>query len=169
MTDVNSAIANILKQHDLPPKEAGPVREIVSSGILGLDLATDVPGIPRGTMVDIFGDEGLGKTTMSLTMAAERVQRGERVVYLDIEHRVNDDLIDIVIGQRMPPNEKGHQVRAWYPDDDGNPLFRVSDPATGDDALQALQELVSLVDDKTGKPAIQMVIVDSVAALMSKA
>jgi recombination protein RecA len=129
----------IRDKHDLPPK---PVREIVSSGSLGVDLATRLPGFPRGVIVDLYGSEGLGKTTWALTMIAERIKHKERCVYIDVEHRINPDLVDIIIGE--------------------SDLFTILNPKDGDAALAELQALAAI-------PEIKMIVMDSVAALIPKA
>lgn len=131
-------LAALRDKHDLPPK---PIRDIVSSGSLGVDLATGLPGFPRGVIVDLYGSEGLGKTTWALTMVAERIKCKERCVYIDVEHRINPDLVDIIIGD--------------------SELFTILNPKDGDAALTELQELAKI-------PEIKMIVMDSVAALMPK-
>jgi len=118
-----------------------PEYEAVSSGILALDFATTVPGIPRGTIIDFYGKEGLGKTTTALTLVAERIKNGERCAYIDVEQRLNDQLINMNI-----PNRD---------------LFEVFRPKDGDAALFLVTSLVQ-------HPEIKMIVLDSVAALAFK-
>jgi recombination protein RecA len=139
MSRFKKLIEDLQEEHDLPPK---PIREYVTSGVLSLDLATKVPGIPRGCLIDLFGEEALGKTTLALTIAAERIKRGEHCVYLDIEHRMNPDLASGIIGD--------------------TDKFAIMHPKHGDAAMDELHALAA-------EPEVRLIIVDSVAALIFKA
>jgi len=120
--------------------------EVVSTGSLMLDMAlhkgckSDRPiGIPRGCVVDLFGDEGLGKTTLTLYMMAERIRNKEHCVYLDVEHRINPDLLDIMIPDKN--------------------YFTIFQPKDGDAALSLLESVVKMKD-------VRMLAVDSMAAIV---
>jgi recombination protein RecA len=122
----------------------------VSTGVLALDQATTKGGMPRGLLIDLYGDEGLGKTTLVLAMMAERVRHGERCIYVDVEHRLQNDLaLQIIPGTYV--NEDG-QVRQ---EDD---LFRVYQPMLGEETFSLIEKLIR-------EPSIRMVALDSVPAL----
>ena len=136
---VGEEIDDIAKKYDLEHK---PIREAVSTGVLGVDFVTELPGIPRGTIIDLFGAESLGKTTFALTMIADRVEHGEHCVYMDIEHRLQRKLVDIVI----PIN---------------NDLMKFTEPRHGQAAMEELLRLSS-------NRGVKMIVVDSVAALFDE-
>ena len=117
-----------------------PPWEAIGSGTLMLDWATRQSGIPRGCLVDLFGEEGLGKTTLALTLISERIKFGERCAFIDVEHKNNPALIKLLI-----------------PDQEllGEPY----EPTDGDAAL-------SLLGDLVGNPKIRMVVFDSLAAVV---
>jgi len=122
----------------------------VSTGVLALDQATTKGGMPRGLLIDLYGDEGLGKTTLVLAMMAERVRHGERCVYVDVEHRLQNDLVlQIIPGTYV--NEEG-QIRQ---EDD---LFRVYQPLLGEETFSLIEKLIR-------EPSVRMVAMDSVPAL----
>lgn len=118
-------------------------KELVSSGILTVDLATQRGGLPRGEIIDFYGNPALGKTTCALTMCAERMRQGEQCVYIDVEHRLFSGLRDLVIG----PDKS---------------LFKQLEPATGDAALRQLEKACAI-------PGVRMVVFDSLAALVMEA
>jgi len=124
--------------------------EVVSSGILSLDHVTTRGGVPRGIMVDLYGDEGLGKTTMCLAMIAERIRMGELCIYIDVEHKIQADLVlTIVPGTYLDENGRIRQK---------NNLFELIEPETAEDSL-------SVMDEALNHPEMKMIVLDSMAAL----
>lgn len=113
--------------------------EVVASGSLMLDFALRKGGIPRGSVVDLFGEEGLGKTTLTLSLMAERIKNNEHCAYIDAEHRLNPDLVKILI-----PNRE---------------YFHVYPPTDGDAALALLETFVK-------NNQFRMIAVDSMAAIV---
>jgi recombination protein RecA len=124
--------------------DAGIVRdvEVVSTGSLGLDVALGIGGMPRGRVVEIYGPESSGKTTLALHVAAEIQKAGGTAAFVDAEHA-----LDPVYAEKL-----GVQI------DD----LLVSQPDTGEQALEITDMLV-----RSG--AVDLVIIDSVAALTPKA
>jgi recombination protein RecA len=114
----------------------------ISSGSLGLDLALGVGGFPRGRVVEIFGPEASGKTTLSLHAIAEAQKAGGAAAFIDAEHA-----LDI-----------GYAKKLGVQTDD----LLVSQPDTGEQALEIAETLV-----RSG--AIDIIVVDSVAALVPRA
>lgn len=123
--------------HEKYDMKRGPA-EFVSSGILSLDCATRV-GIPRGCIIDLYGEEGLGKTTLSLSIVGERVKHGERCAYIDVEHRLSPKLVSLLI-----------------PDPS---LMEIFHPLDGDAALACMERLAH-------HPEIRMIVMDSLAAIV---
>ena len=124
--------------------DVGAVRNIeaVSTGSLGLDLALGIGGIPRGRVVEIYGPESSGKTTLTLHMVAEIQKLGGTAAFVDAEHA-----LDPVYAEKLGV--------------DMDELL-VSQPDTGEQALEITDMLV-----RSG--AVDLVVVDSVAALTPKA
>jgi recombination protein RecA len=116
--------------------------EVISTGSLGLDLALGVGGIPRGRVVEIFGPEASGKTTLALHIIAEAQKQGGSAAFIDVEHALD------------PQYSKNLGV------DVDNLL--ISQPDTGEQALEIAETLVR-------SNAIDVIVVDSVAALVPKA
>ncbi len=116
--------------------------EIVPSGILPLDLATGVGGIPRGRIIEIFGPESGGKTTVSLHIIAEAQRLGGVAAFIDAEHAL-DPLYASKLGVNIDE-------------------LLISQPDTGEQALEICEALV-----RSG--AVDIVVVDSVAALVPRA
>jgi recombination protein RecA len=116
--------------------------ESVSTGSLGLDIALGVGGLPRGRVVEIYGPESSGKTTLALTAVAEVQKRGGTAAFVDAEHA-----LDPAYAEKLGVNV--------------NELL-VSQPDTGEQALEITDMLV-----RSG--AVDIVVVDSVAALTPKA
>ncbi len=116
--------------------------EVVSTGSLGLDIALGVGGLPRGRVVEIYGPESSGKTTMTLQAIASCQRAGGTAAFIDAEHA-----LDPTYAEKL-----GVKV------DD----LLVSQPDTGEQALEIADMLV-----RSG--AVDMVVVDSVAALTPKA
>lgn len=122
----------------------GAVRdvEVISTGSLGLDIALGVGGLPRGRVVEIYGPESSGKTTLALQVIAETQKQGGTAAFIDAEHA-----LDPVYGSKLGVNV-----------DD----LLVSQPDTGEQALEIADMLV-----RSG--AVEIVVIDSVAALTPKA
>ncbi len=116
--------------------------EVISTGILPLDIALGVGGLPRGRIVEVYGPESSGKTTVTLHMIAEAQKNGGVAAFIDAEHA-----LDPVYAAKLGVNI-----------DD----LLVSQPDTGEQALDIVDALV-----RSG--AIDIVVVDSVAALVPKA
>jgi recombination protein RecA len=116
--------------------------EAVSTGSLGLDIALGVGGLPRGRVVEIYGPESSGKTTLALTAIAEAQRRGGAAAFVDAEHA-----LDPAYAGKLGVNV--------------NELL-VSQPDTGEQALEITDMLV-----RSG--AIDVIVIDSVAALTPKA
>jgi recombination protein RecA len=116
--------------------------EAISTGSLGLDLALGIGGLPKGRIIEIFGPESSGKTTLTLHAVAEAQKKGGTCAFIDAEHALD------------PSYAKKLGVNI----DD----LIISQPDTGEQALEIADTLV-----RSG--AVDMVIVDSVAALVPKA
>ena len=119
-----------------------PQVEVIPTGSLSLDLALGVGGIPRGRVVEIFGPESSGKTTLALHLVAEAQKRGGVSAFVDAEHA-----LDISYAQRL-----GVKI--------GDLL--ISQPDTGEQALEITDVLVK-------SSSVDIVVIDSVAALTPKA
>ena len=116
--------------------------EVISSGSLAIDLALGVGGFPRGRIVEIYGPESSGKTTVALHAIAEAQKGGGIAAFIDAEHA-----LDPVYAKKLGV--------------DVNNLL-ISQPDTGEQALEIAEALV-----RSG--AIDMIVIDSVAALVPKA
>ncbi|MFZ5550794.1 MAG: recombinase RecA [Pseudomonadota bacterium] len=116
--------------------------EVVSTGSLGLDIALGVGGLPRGRVVEIYGPESSGKTTLTLQVVAEMQKLGGVAAFIDAEHA-----LDIQYAQKLGVNLQE---------------LLISQPDTGEQALEIVDSLV-----RSG--AVDLIIVDSVAALTPKA
>jgi len=116
--------------------------EVVSTGSLGLDVALGVGGLPRGRVIEIYGPESSGKTTLSLQAIAEAQKVGGTAAFIDAEHA-----LDPTYAEKL-----GVQI------DD----LLVSQPDTGEQALEIADMLVR-------SSAVAIVVIDSVAALTPKA
>ena len=116
--------------------------EAVPTGALSLDIALGLGGIPRGRVVEIYGPESSGKTTVSLHMAAEIQKRGGIAAFIDAEHALDPKYAAGI----------GVDIDALY----------ISQPDTGEQALEIAEMLV-----RSG--VIDIIIIDSVAALVPKA
>ena len=120
----------------------GVVVDAIPTGSLALDLALGIGGVPKGRIIEVYGPESSGKTTLALHIVAESQKRGGEVAYVDAEHA-------------MDPS----YARALGVDIDS---MLISQPDTGEDALQIVEMLV-----RSG--AVDVVVVDSVAALVPRA
>ncbi len=116
--------------------------DVVSTGSLGLDLALGVGGLPRGRIVEIYGPESSGKTTLALHVVAQMQKTGGTCAYIDAEHA-----LDIQYAQRLGVNLAD---------------LLISQPDTGEQALEICDALV-----RSG--SVDMVVIDSVAALTPQA
>ena len=116
--------------------------DVISSGSIGLDMALGIGGFPRGRIIEIFGPESSGKTTLALHAVAEAQKKGGTCAYVDAEHA-----LDPVYARNV-----GVDVDALV----------LSQPDTGEQALEIADTLV-----RSG--AIDVLVVDSVAALVPKA
>lgn len=114
----------------------------ISSGSLGLDLALGIGGFPRGRIVEIYGPESSGKTTLALHVVAEAQKAGGTCAYIDAEHALDP----------IYANKLGVNV----------PELILSQPDTGEQSLEITDTLV-----RSG--AVDVLVVDSVAALVPKA
>ncbi|AYQ30435.1 MULTISPECIES: recombinase RecA [unclassified Polaromonas] len=116
--------------------------QVVSTGSLGLDIALGVGGLPRGRVVEIYGPESSGKTTLTLQVIAEMQKLGGTCAFVDAEHA-----LDIQYAQKLGVNLQD---------------LLISQPDTGEQALE-------IVDSLTRSGAVDLIVVDSVAALTPKA
>ena len=116
--------------------------DVVPTGCLELDLALGVGGIPKGRIIEIYGPESSGKTTVALHIVAESQKRGGIAAFIDAEHALDPDYA----------KKLGVNIDELY----------VSQPSTGEDALEICEALV-----RSG--AVDIVVVDSVAALVPRA
>ncbi|HRT18354.1 MAG TPA: recombinase RecA [Candidatus Paceibacterota bacterium] len=115
--------------------------DVVSTGSLSLDLALGVMGIPRGRVIEIYGGESTGKTTLSLSIIAEAQKMGGVAAFIDAEHALDPDY-----AQRIGVNV-----------DD----LLISQPDSAEQGLQIVESLV-----RSGE--VDVIVVDSVAALVPK-
>jgi recombination protein RecA len=115
---------------------------VIPSGSISLDMALGLGGIPRGRIIEIYGPESSGKTTLGLHIIAEAQRLGGIAAYVDVEHALDPD----------------YSARCGVNVDD---MF-ISQPDTGEQALEITEALV-----RSG--AVDVIIIDSVAALVPKA
>src|SRR5699024_2524851 len=115
---------------------------VISTGSMSVDLALGVGGVPRGRIIEIYGPESGGKTTMSLHVVAEAQRAGGVAAFVDAEHALDPTY-----------------ARALAVDTDN---LLVSQPDTGEQALEVTELLV-----RSG--AVDVVVIDSVAALVPRA
>jgi len=145
---LQAALAQIEKQFGkgtIMKLGAGEVIEdiqVVSTGSLGLDIALGVGGLPRGRVVEIYGPESSGKTTLTLQVIAEMQKIGGTCAFVDAEHA-----LDIQYAQKLGVNLQE---------------LLISQPDTGEQALE-------IVDSLTRSGAVDLIVIDSVAALTPKA
>jgi recombination protein RecA len=118
------------------------VNAVTSTGVLSLDLALGIGGIPRGKVVEIFGPESSGKTTLTLQMLAEAQKAGNVVAFVDAEHSLD------------PTYAKALGVKVED--------LLVSQPDSGEQALQIVSMLVE-------SNSVGLIVIDSVAALTPRA
>jgi recombination protein RecA len=116
--------------------------ETIATGSIGLDMALGVGGVPRGRIVEIYGPESSGKTTLALTIIANAQRTGGNAVFIDAEHA-----LDAAYAQKL-----GVDINNLH----------VAQPDTGEEALEIADHLV-----RSG--AVDVVVIDSVAALVPRA
>jgi recombination protein RecA len=116
--------------------------QVVSTGSLGLDIALGVGGLPRGRIVEIFGPESSGKTTLTLQAIAEMQKLGGTCAFIDAEHA-----LDVGYAQKLGVNLSN---------------LLISQPDTGEQGLEICDSLVA-------SGAVDLVVIDSVAALTPRA
>ena len=115
--------------------------EVIPTGNILIDRALGVGGVPRGRIVEIYGPESSGKTTLTLTLVAQAQKRGGMAAFIDVEHA-----LDPTYARRLGVN----------PDD-----LLISQPSSGEEALRICETLVR-------SNALDIIVVDSVAALVTK-
>jgi len=144
---IGAAVSQIEKQHgkgsimrmgDEPPRKVASI----STGALALDLALGVGGVPRGRVIEIFGPESSGKTTLALHIIAEAQKAGGLAAFIDAEHALDPTYAEAI----------GVDLENLY----------FSQPDNGEQALEIADTLV-----RSG--ALDLVVVDSVAALVPRA
>jgi recombination protein RecA len=128
---------SIMKLGDAPKVDV----DVIPSGSMGLDMALGVGGVPRGRIIEIFGPESSGKTTLALHIVAEAQKKGGICAFIDAEHAM-----DPVYAKNLGVNT--------------NELL-ISQPDTGEQGLEICESLV-----RSGKVAV--IVIDSVAALTPK-
>ncbi len=126
----------------LGQKDSALEIEAISTGSLGLDMALGIGGLPKGRVIEIFGPESSGKTTLALHVVAEAQKKGGSCAYIDAEHAMDPSYAEKL-------GVKTEQLL-------------ISQPDTGEQALEIADTLV-----RSG--AIDVLVVDSVAALVPKA
>src|SRR3984885_10396325 len=126
----------------LGSRDLGLATDAVSTGSLGLDIALGIGGLPRGRVIEIYGPESSGKTTLALHVVAEVQKKGGTAAYVDAEHA-----LDPVYAKKL-----GVDIDELL----------ISQPDTGEQALEITDTLV-----RSG--GVEIVVIDSVAALTPKA
>ena len=129
----------IMRMDDQSPRES---IEAIPTGSLGLDIELGIGGIPKGRIIEIYGPESSGKTTLTLHMAAECQKQGGTVVFIDAEHA-----LDLSYAKRL-----GVDVDKLV----------ISQPDSGEQGLEITEKLV-----RSG--SVDLVVIDSVAALVPQA
>ncbi|MEZ0361037.1 MAG: recombinase RecA [Hydrogenobacter sp.] len=126
----------------MPLKNAERVKvDVIPTGSLSLDIATGIGGIPRGRIVEIFGPESSGKTTLALHVIASAQKMGGIAVFIDAEHALDPKYAEKI----------GVNTESLY----------ISQPDYGEQALEIVESLVA-------SNAVDVVVIDSVAALVPK-
>ncbi len=144
---IDSVLKAVTKRHGegsiFMMKDAGLDVEVIPTGILPLDYALGVGGLPKGRIVEIFGQESSAKTTIALYVVAEAQKMGITPAYIDVEHALDPHWMIDVIGIDLDN-------------------ILISQPDTGEDALEITEQLIQT--DEVG-----LIVVDSVAALLPRA
>ncbi|MEG0570134.1 MAG: recombinase RecA [Oscillospiraceae bacterium] len=115
--------------------------EAISTGSLGLDMALGIGGVPRGRIIEVFGPESSGKTTVALQIVAEAQRAGGEAAFIDVEHA-----LDPIYAKALGVNIDS---------------LLVSQPDTGEQALEIMEALI-----RSG--ALDVIVLDSVAAMVTK-
>jgi recombination protein RecA len=145
---LQAALAQIEKQFGkgsimrLGAGEAIEDIQVVSTGSLGLDIALGVGGLPRGRVIEIYGPESSGKTTLTLQLISEMQKQSGTCAFIDAEHA-----LDVQYAQKLGVNLQD---------------LLISQPDTGEQALEIVDALV-----RSG--SVDLIVIDSVAALTPKA
>ena len=144
--DLDLAISNVNRQYgENSLIRLGEARNMnvstISTGSIALDLALGVGGLPRGRIAEVYGPESSGKTTLCLSLIAEAQRQGGNAVFIDVEHAV-DPRYARTVGVDLDK-------------------LMVSQPESGEDALNITETLI-----RSG--AIDIIVIDSVAALVSR-
>ncbi|MDD5670639.1 MAG: DNA recombination/repair protein RecA, partial [Candidatus Omnitrophica bacterium] len=129
---------SIMKIGDVQPENV----PAITTGALSLDLATGIGGVPRGRVIEIFGPESSGKTTLTLSIVANVQQLGGIAAFIDAEHAL-DPVYAKKIGVKLED-------------------LLISQPDSGEQALQIAEMLIR-------SNAVDVIVIDSVAALVPKA
>ena len=129
---------SIMKLGERPPEEVA----VISTGSLALDIALTIGGVPRGRVVEIYGPEASGKTTLALQVIAQAQKNGGSAVFIDAEHA-----LDIHYAAKIGVNTEE---------------LLISQPDTGEQALEITEHLV-----RSG--AVDVIVIDSVAAFVPRA
>jgi recombination protein RecA len=142
-----SAISQLEKRYGegaIMNLESGVIDKIesISTGSLGLDIALGIGGVPKGRIVEVYGPESSGKTTLALHIAAQAQKKGGTVVFIDAEHA-----LDVGYAKKL-----GVQTSKLL----------VSQPDCGEQALEICEALIH-------SGGVDLVVIDSVAALVPKA
>jgi len=143
---LEASIANIEKRFGkgaiMPLHAAERIKvDVIPTGSLALDIATGIGGIPRGRIIEIFGVESSGKTTLALHVIAEAQKRGGVAVFIDAEHALDPKYAKAL----------GVDVENLY----------ISQPDYGEQALEIAESLIN-------SGAVDVIVVDSVAALVPR-
>ncbi len=145
---LNSTVAMIEKQYGkgaimkLGDFNVNNDMDVISTGCISLDLALGVGGVPRGRIIEIFGPESSGKTTVALHLIAQTQKAGGIAAFIDAEHA-----LDAIYAKNL-----GVKIEELY----------LSQPDTGEQALDICESLVR-------SSAVDLIVIDSVAALTPKA
>ena len=148
MKAVQAALASVHKDYgteavmDLSKHDMGPIRGI-HTGSIGLDAALGGKGLPRGRVVELYGPESSGKSTLAMSVVAEAQKDGGFCLYIDAEHAFDPEY-----GQKLGIDISGDK-------------FLLSQPSTGEEGLDICEQFVK-------SNAVDVVVIDSVAALVPK-
>ncbi len=139
---LNSIERRFGKGSIMPLKSAEKVKvEVIPTGSLALDIATGIGGVPKGKVIEIFGPESSGKTTLALHIVAQVQRSGGIAVYIDAEHALDPKYAEKI----------GVDTENLY----------ISQPDYGEQALEIAESLIA-------SNAVDIIVVDSVAALVPK-
>lgn len=141
MSNAQNRRSQILGETTLHRSNMYQIVDVISTGSLALDIALGVGGIPRGSIIEIFGPESSGKTTLAQHIIAETQKLGDTAAFIDMEHAFNPAYATIC-------------------GVDGDSLL-VAQPETGEQALEITETLV-----RSG--AVDLIVIDSVAALVPR-